>query len=150
MTETLTPCRYKSRIITISPSRTDGAPPKRKGATSPILRPTAPGPAVRQLRPSGGHLGNFQSALLGSIQPALTPGAAPTLADHYLPAGLRHDRVVAPLVLEGAIDGASFIAWVEQFLAPALKPGDIALADNLSNHKVAGVREAIAARGARV
>jgi len=63
-------------------------------------------------------------------------------------AGLRHDRVVAPLVLEGAIDGASFLAWVEQFLAPTLEAGDIVVADNLSSHKVAGVREAIAARGA--
>jgi transposase len=63
-------------------------------------------------------------------------------------AGLRHDRVVAPLVLEGAIDGASFVAWVEQFLAPTLAAGDIVLADNLGSHKVAGVREAIAARGA--
>jgi len=63
-------------------------------------------------------------------------------------AGLRHDRVVAPLLLEGAIDGASFLAWVEQFLAPTLAPGDIVLADNLGSHKVAGVREAITARGA--
>lgn len=63
-------------------------------------------------------------------------------------AGLRHDRVVAPLVLEGAIDGASFVAWVEQFLAPTLEPDDIVLADNLSSHKVTGVREAIEARGA--
>jgi transposase len=63
-------------------------------------------------------------------------------------AGLRHDRVVAPLLLQGAIDGASFLAWVEQFLAPALAPGDIVLADNLGSHKVAGVREAIATRGA--
>ena len=63
-------------------------------------------------------------------------------------AGLRHDRVVAPLVLEGAIDGASFLAWVEQFLAPTLEAGDIVVADNLGSHKVAGVREAIAARGA--
>lgn len=63
-------------------------------------------------------------------------------------AGLRHDRVVAPLVLDGAIDGVSFLAWVEQFLAPTLGPGDIVVADNLGSHKVAGVREAIAARGA--
>jgi transposase len=62
--------------------------------------------------------------------------------------GLRHDRLAAPLVLNGAIDGASFLAWVEQFLAPTLVPGDIVVADNLSSHKVAGVREAIEARGA--
>lgn len=63
-------------------------------------------------------------------------------------AGLRHDRVVAPLLLQGAIDGVAFLAWVEQFLAPTLAAGDIVLADNLSSHKVAGVREAVEARGA--
>ena len=65
-------------------------------------------------------------------------------------AGLRHDRVVAPLVLDGAIDGVTFLAWVEQFLAPTLLPGDMVIADNLASHKVAGVREAIAARGASI
>ncbi len=63
-------------------------------------------------------------------------------------AGLRHDRVVAPLMLPGAMDGAAFRKWAEQFLAPTLEPGDIVIADNLSSHKVAGVREAIEARGA--
>jgi transposase len=63
-------------------------------------------------------------------------------------AGLRHDRIVAPLVLEGAIDGIAFRAWVEQFLVPTLNPEDIVVADNLSSHKVAGVREAIEAVGA--
>ena len=63
-------------------------------------------------------------------------------------AGLRVDRVVAPLVLEGAINGESFRAYVEQFLAPTLAVGDIVLADNLPSHKVAGVRQAIEARGA--
>lgn len=65
-------------------------------------------------------------------------------------AGLRHDRIVAPLVLNGAINGAAFRAWVEQFLAPTLEPGDIVVADNLSSHKVAGVREAIEAEGAAI
>jgi transposase len=63
-------------------------------------------------------------------------------------AGLRHDRVVAPLVLDGAINGRAFLAYVGQFLAPTLQPGDIVIADNLSSHKVTGVREAIEARGA--
>ena len=62
-------------------------------------------------------------------------------------AGLRHDRIVAPLVLDGAIDGPTFLAWVEKFLAPTLKPGDMVVADNLGSHKVAGVREAIDAQG---
>jgi transposase len=65
-------------------------------------------------------------------------------------AGLRHDRIVAPLVLDGAIDGTAFLAWVEQFLAPTLDAGDIVVADNLGSHKVAGVRAAIEARGASI
>jgi transposase len=65
-------------------------------------------------------------------------------------AGLRHDRIVAPLVLDGAINGHCFRAYIEQFLAPTLTTGDIVIADNLASHKVAGVREAIEARGARL
>ena len=65
-------------------------------------------------------------------------------------AGLRHDRIVAPLVVNGAIDGEIFRAWVEQALAPTLVPGDIVVADNLSSHKVAGVREAIEACGGSI
>lgn len=63
-------------------------------------------------------------------------------------AGLRHDRIVAPLVLDGAINGESFRAYVEQFLAPTLHPGDIVVADNLGSHKSSAAREAIEARGA--
>jgi transposase len=63
-------------------------------------------------------------------------------------AGLRHDAIVAPLVLDGPINGAAFLAWVEQFLAPTLQPGQIVIADRLGSHKVAGVRQAIEARGA--
>lgn len=65
-------------------------------------------------------------------------------------AGLCHDGVIAPLVLDGPIDGESFRAYVEQFLAPALRPGQVVVMDNLTSHKVAGVREAIEAVGARV
>ena len=63
-------------------------------------------------------------------------------------AGLRIDRMVAPLVLDGAINGDAFLAYVQQFLAPSLTVGDIVIADNLASHKVAGIREAIEARGA--
>lgn len=65
-------------------------------------------------------------------------------------AGLCHDRLIAPLVLDGPIDGDSFRAYVEQFLAPVLRPCQIVVMDNLSSHKVTGVREAIEAVGARV
>ena len=65
-------------------------------------------------------------------------------------AGLRHDRIVAPMVLDGPINGRAFRAWVEQCLAPMLAQGDTVIADNLGSHKVAGVREAIEARGAQL
>lgn len=63
---------------------------------------------------------------------------------------MRAEGFVAPLVLDGAVNGATFLAYVRQFLAPALKPGDTVVMDNLSSHKVAGVREAIEAVGARL
>ena len=63
-------------------------------------------------------------------------------------AGLRCDGLSAPLVIDGAINGETFRAWVEQFLTPTLAPGDVVVLDNLSSHKVAGVREAIEAAGA--
>lgn len=63
-------------------------------------------------------------------------------------AGLRRTGLTAPLVVDGAINGDIFRAYVEQVLAPALQRGDIVILDNLSSHKVAGVRQAIEATGA--
>jgi transposase len=63
-------------------------------------------------------------------------------------AALRWDRVTAPAVFDGPMDGDCFLAYVEQVLAPTLEPGDIVVMDNLSSHKVAGIRQAIDARGA--
>jgi transposase len=57
---------------------------------------------------------------------------------------------VAPLVIDGAINGTVFRAWVEQHLSRELRPGDIVVLDNLSAHKVAGVRAAIEAAGAEL
>ena len=65
-------------------------------------------------------------------------------------AALRTSGLTAPLVVDGAINGAIFLAYVEQHLVPTLKPGDIVVMDNLSAHKVAGVQSAIEAVGARV
>jgi hypothetical protein len=56
-------------------------------------------------------------------------------------AGLRQSGLVAPLVLDGPMTGPAFRAYVEQFLAPALAPGDVVVLDNLAAHKVAGVRQ---------
>jgi transposase len=62
--------------------------------------------------------------------------------------GLWHDRIGAPLLLDGPMTGAAFLAYVEQVLCPELKEGDIVVCDNLSCHHVQGVRQAIEARGA--
>jgi transposase len=65
-------------------------------------------------------------------------------------AALRHDRIDAPCVLDGPINGESFTAWVEQFLVPTLKRGDIVIMDNLGSHKGQAVRQAIRSAGARL
>jgi transposase len=65
-----------------------------------------------------------------------------------LVAALRVDGVTAPYVIDGAMDGRSFLAYVVQVLVPTLKKRDIVFMDNLRPHKVAGVREAIEAAGA--
>ena len=59
--------------------------------------------------------------------------------------GLRSDGLVAPLIRRGAMTGAAFLAYVQQDLAPTLRPGDTLILDNLQAHKVTGVREAVAA-----
>ena len=62
--------------------------------------------------------------------------------------GLTLGGFIAPMVLDGPMDGAAFRAWCEQMLAPALRPGHLVIMDNLAAHKVAGVREVIEACGA--
>jgi transposase len=63
---------------------------------------------------------------------------------------LRCDGLTAPAVLDGAITGDAFLAYVEQILAPTLRQGDVVIMDNLRCHKVAGIRETIEAAGAKV
>jgi transposase len=65
-------------------------------------------------------------------------------------AALRRDRIDAPCVLDGPINGRSFQAYVEQLLVPTLAPGDIVIMDNLGSHKGQAVRRAIRAAGARL
>lgn len=65
-------------------------------------------------------------------------------------AALRQDKVTAPCVIDGAINGELFLAYVEQFLAPTLLPGDVVIMDNLGSHKVDGVRQAIETAGAKL
>lgn len=63
-------------------------------------------------------------------------------------AALRVDRLTAPWLLDGAMNGDSFLVYIKEVLVPTLHPGDIVICDNLSCHKVAGVAEAIEAAGA--
>lgn len=65
-------------------------------------------------------------------------------------AALRADRIDAPCVLDGPINGQGFTAYVEQFLVPTLKPGDIVIMDNLGSHKGKAVRAAIRAASAKL
>ena len=65
-------------------------------------------------------------------------------------AALRLDGATAPMVIEGATDGAVFRAYVKHVLAPTLREGDIVVLDNLSSHKVPEVEEMIRATGAEL
>src|SRR6476660_4901812 len=65
-------------------------------------------------------------------------------------AALRSDRIDAPCVIDGPINGQSFLAYVEQVLVPALKPGDIVIIDNLGSHKGKAVLRSIRAAGAKL
>ncbi len=67
-----------------------------------------------------------------------------------LVAGIRLDGACAPWLFEGPMDGEMFLAWMRQGLAPALRPGDVVILDNLATHKVRGVREAVEAAGGRL
>jgi transposase len=65
-------------------------------------------------------------------------------------AALRHDRIDAPCVFDGPINGTSFLAWVEQSLVPTLTPGDIVIMDNLGSHKGRAIRAALRSVGAKL
>ena len=65
-------------------------------------------------------------------------------------AALRHDRIAAPCVFDGPINGESFRAYVEQCLLKAIKPGDVVIMDNLGSHKGEAVRRIIRSAGARL
>jgi len=65
-------------------------------------------------------------------------------------AALRLDRIDAPCVFDGPINGVSFLAYVEQVLVPTLVPGDVVIIDNLGSHKSKAVRAAIRAAGAHL
>jgi transposase len=100
---------------------------------------------------TGIHLG--MTRLYGRASPGErvvegVPGHSGTKLTLLAALGIR--GVSAPMVMEGAVDGEVFQAYVREALGPTLQPGDIVILDNLSVHKVAGVAEAISARGARL
>ena len=65
-------------------------------------------------------------------------------------AALRHDRIEAPWLLDGPINGESFRTYVEKVLAPTLQPGDLVIMDNLGSHKGKAIRRAIRSVGAKL
>ena len=65
-------------------------------------------------------------------------------------AALRHDRIEAPFLIEGPINGERFRLYVERVLVATLKPGDVVIMDNLGSHKGKSVRRAIRAVGAKL
>src|SRR5712672_764842 len=65
-------------------------------------------------------------------------------------AALRHDRIDAPCLFDGPINGEAFLAYVQTFLVPTLKEGDVVIMDNLGSHRGKRVRKAIRAAGARL
>jgi transposase len=80
--------------------------------------------------------------------------ACPVPHGHYqtttMIAAVRLQGAQAPWLFGGAMEGELFLAWVKQGLVPCLQRGDVVVLDNLATHKVAGVREAIEAAGARL
>ena len=77
-------------------------------------------------------------------------GAARTTPNAHLHRRSALRRPDAPCLLDGPIDADSFLAWIEQFLAPTLRPGDIVVMDNLSSHKNPAIRCAIRTAGAKL
>ena len=71
-------------------------------------------------------------------------------SNYTLLAVLSLNGLEAPWILDGALDGETFKLYLDQVLGPTLEPGDVVIMDNLSSHKVEGVAELIAARGARL
>lgn len=65
-------------------------------------------------------------------------------------AALRSTGLTAPMVIDGAMNGPLFLAYLRQILIPTLKPGDVVVMDNLPAHKVAGVKEIVEKAGAQV
>lgn len=91
--------------------------------------------------------------LVGSLHPTLARRCHRGRPPHHwktttFTAGIRADGIVAPFVLDGAMDADAFRAYVARVLVPELAPGDVVIMDNLATHKVDGVRRMIETAGA--
>jgi DDE superfamily endonuclease len=123
------------------------------GVGAPVLDPTCERPGVKLLRPTHPAVTtkmvrHYGRSPRGERLVASVPhGHWKTLT---FIAALRFDGMTAPYAIDGAMDGPTFIAYVEQVLTPILKKGDVVFMDNLRTHKVDGVRQAIEAVGASV
>jgi transposase len=87
-------------------------------------------------------------APLGQRLPAKVPHRRWTTMTFL--AALRHDRIEAPWLIDGPINGQSFLTYIEKVLAPTLRAGDIVVMDNLGSHKGKAVRRALRAVGAKL
>jgi transposase len=85
---------------------------------------------------------------LGQRLPAKVPHGRWTTMTFL--AALRHDRVDAPWLIEGPINGESFRLYIDKVLVPTLRPGDIVVMDNLGSHRSSAVRRALKAVGAKL
>lgn len=114
------PCAFRELLCTVTEGLTDEMRASRLGISAATACGSASltDPAVRRI-PHG------QSKTLTFL------------------AGLRHDRIVAPFVLDGPINSIAFAGWVEQCLAPTLNPGDIVVLDDLDSHKGKPARNAV-------
>jgi transposase len=85
---------------------------------------------------------------LGQRLPAKVPHGRWTTMTFL--AALRHDRVEAPWLIDGPINGESFRLYIDKVLIPTLRPGDIVIMDNLGSHRSSAIRRALRAAGAKL
>src|SRR4249920_280604 len=122
--------------------------PDGSGVNREVHAPFCERPGVKLLRPTNPSVSTTITRLYGRaplgerLIQKVPHGNWKTIT---FVAALRHDRVTAPFVLEGPMNGEMFKAYVEQSLAPTLKRDDIVFMDDVSVHKVSGIEEAIEA-----
>jgi putative transposase len=127
--------------------------PDGSGVNREVHAPFCERPGVKFLRPTHPWAKTNMAPLRGwSLRGKRLKAKAPF--GHWKTmtflAALRHDRIDAPWVVDGPINGSSFRLYVEKILVPTLNKGDIVILDNLGSHKSNAVRAAIRAAGARL